>query len=435
MATRTLRHMRNAIRKLKGSSSGSAITIFALLTPVLIGSAGLSVDVVSWYLAKRQLQSAVDGAAVAGTHVLGYTGSVSEAKAAAQNDFAQNAPSAVAAATITVSSPPTSGAYAGDVRAVEVTLNFAHPLHFAKLALDSDVNIATRAVGKVVSGGPNCVLALDETVERAIEFTGSADVSLDCGIMSNSGSSESVYIGGNANLTADPAAAVGDIMIGGSSTFHTNHPPQPLSLPATDPYGTDGVNLQATASGPCLQNNYSVNGTETLLPGRYCGGIRFQGGANVTMQPGVYYMDGGTFKSAGGSTITGTGVSIVLTGSGTDYANLDIAGGSTLALSAPIQGQDYAGVLFSQDRNAPSYSGSQLITNKLLGGSGLLIEGVLYFPSQAVEFTGGSSGSIGCLKIIAKKVKFSGSAKISSSTCTLGTGVVDSTTLLVRLVE
>lgn len=435
MMSNVLAGIRSTTSRLRSNANGSAITVFALVTPVIIGSAGLSVDAVSWYLTKRQLQSAVDSAALAGTQVLGYTGSASSARTAAQNDFSAHAQSTIAGATITAASPPTSGAYSGDARAVEATLTLNYPLHFASLALGSDVAITTRAVGKVISGGPNCVLALDETVDRAIEFTGSADVALDCGIMSNSGSAESIYVGGEADLAADPAAAVGDIMIGGSSNFTTHHPPQPLSLPADDPYGPSGVNLQATASGTCLQTNYSVNGTETLSPGRYCGGIRFNGGANVTMQPGVYYMDGGAFKSAGGATITGAGVSIVLTGSGTDYATLDVAGGTNMTLSAPVQGQDYEGVLFSQDRNAPTYQGSQLITNKLLGGSGLEIEGVLYFPSQALDFTGGSSGSIGCLKIIAKQVKFSGSARISTADCTLGTGVASMSTPQVKLVE
>ena len=435
MPTTVSTRFNRAFGKLRGNKAGSAITVFAILTPVIIGSAGLSVDVVSWYLTKRQLQSAVDGAALAGTQVLGYTGSVSQAVAAAQADFSQNAPAAISAATITVTSPPTTGAYAGDARAVEANLNFAHPLHFAKIALSSDVVITTRAVGKVVNGGPNCVLALDKTVGRAIEFTGSADVTLDCGITSNSGSAESIYIAGSAELTADPAVAVGDIMIGGSSSFHTNHPPQPLSLPARDPYGSEGVNLQASPSGPCLQNNYHVNGSEVLVPGRYCGGIQFSGGSSTTFLPGVYYMDGGSFKSAGGASISGAGVTIVLTGSGSDYATVNIAGGTNMTMSAPPSGSEFEGVLMYQDQNAPTYQGSTLITNKLLGGSGLDIEGVIYFPSQALEFTGGSAGSIGCLKIIAKQVQFSGSANISSAECTLGTGVDEMSIMQVKLVE
>jgi hypothetical protein len=43
--------------------------------------------------------------------------------------------------------------------------------------------------------------------------------------------------------------------------------------------------------------------------------------------------------------------------------------------------------------------------------------GIIYAPSQAVEFLGNFSGSNGCMRIVASTIKFTGSTTISSD-CT-----------------
>jgi len=54
--------------------------------------------------------------------------------------------------------------------------------------------------------------------------------------------------------------------------------------PVTDPYAKDAF---PDFSG-CAQRNYVGKETETISAGVYCGGMKFNAGANVTLNPGIY---------------------------------------------------------------------------------------------------------------------------------------------------
>ena len=58
--------IRRKISEFLGCTSGNATLIVALGAPVLIGGAGLGVDLAQWYMWKGELQFAVDQAGVAG---------------------------------------------------------------------------------------------------------------------------------------------------------------------------------------------------------------------------------------------------------------------------------------------------------------------------------------------------------------------------------
>ena len=61
---------RRFFQKLLGNLSGNAAMLVALGMPVLIGGTGLAVDTAQWFLWKRELQHAVDQAAVGGAWAL-----------------------------------------------------------------------------------------------------------------------------------------------------------------------------------------------------------------------------------------------------------------------------------------------------------------------------------------------------------------------------
>ena len=111
-----------------------------------------------------------------------------------------------------------------------------------------------------------------------------------------------------------------------------------------------------------------------------------------------------------------------MTGTGSGVGDIDINGSANLDLTAPAEGSgaDYEGILMYQDRDASSG------TNKINGSSSNNLVGSLYFPSQAVEFSGNSTSGSSCLRLVALTVKFGGNSGMSHN-CT-GVGGEDVTT-------
>jgi Flp pilus assembly protein TadG len=412
---------------------GGALVVFGVVAPAVIGVAGLGVDAVSWYMTKRQLQAAADMVAVMGAHVLSSTRDTAEVVAAGNAEFTKNITGRLTATTIDVQTPPQSGDNVGDANSVKAVLTYSHPLYLAGVILGANTVIRAEAVAKIVSSNSQCVLALDPTAGRAVEFSGGGNVQLGCGVMANSQDQEAFYMGGDTTLQATPISAAGDIYKGTNANLTSGMPMRPFSLPTEDPY----AHLQMPVNlGGCTANNLVVHGTTTLSPGRYCNGVRFNGGSNITLQPGTYYIDGGTFSVQGGASLSGDGVTIVLTGNGANYATLDISGGADLDLTAPKvgSGADYEGILFFQDPAAPTFQGNVPIRNKLLGGADLDLRGVIYFPKQALDFTGGVSGLTRCLQIVANQVRFTGDARVDNN-CAADDGVLAMLQPRIKLVE
>ena len=218
---------------------------------------------------------------------------------------------------------------------------------------------------------------------------------------------------GSSDLTVECATLVGGYDVGGVADLNTTcSAPKTNRPPIADPY----ADLEVPEFSGCDETNFQVNpsDTVTISPGVYCNGMTLKG--NVTMDPGVYIIDQGTFQVNAGATVTGDGVTIILTSStGSDHATVTVNGGANMDLSAPTSG-DYSGVLFFQDRDSDTDG-----DNKFLGGSTTEFTGALYFPQQEIRFTGGNAAGGNCTQIVSRIVTFSGNADLNNS-CE-GTGV------------
>jgi hypothetical protein len=298
-----------------------------------------------------------------------------------------------------------------NAHSVEVLLESHEERFFSAILSNEPVVIKARAVATYYENGTACVLALDKTATGALAITGNADITFDgCTVMSNSIDEQSLTVEGSSDLTAPCARAVGGINVSGTLTLTACAEPKEYAPYVRDPY----AELPApSTSGSCENVPKSKHGEAvTVSPGRYCNGFELSG--DMTLEPGVYVIDGGTFKINANTDVTGTGVTFYLT----DDADLSFNGTADIALSAPTTGT-YKGILFYGDREQEDQ------VHKFNGTANSSLVGALYFPSQSVEVLGDFGGSNGCTQIVALTITFSGSTDYSSD-CT-GTGIEDIT--------
>ena len=408
------------LRKLRHDRRGAVAMILALATPMLVGGMGFGIDTIQWTLAKRSLQRQADSGAIAGAYALAQGASVSTS---VNSDLARN--QTLPLSTTVIENAPTAGPHAGNASSVRVVLATRMNLPFAGFFLDGPVEIPAEATASMVSNGQYCALSLENTTTTGITMWGSATVNLGCGMATNSRGSTAVAAGGSSRITASPIAAVG--VVPDSNNYGPGTDRISYSIPQPDPFAA--LPMPAPA-GNASNGNVNSNQTRTLNPGTYRG-MDLKG--TVTLNPGVYIVDGGSFSAGSQARITGNGVTIILTSSTAannpgSIATVSINGGAQLNLTAPNSGT-YQGVLFYQDRRAQITNQS----NKINGNSNTLYQGAIYFPGQHVEFTGTTGMNTNCLQLVARRLTFTGNSAISN-VCPANSGAQSFTGTAVRLV-
>ncbi|MCW5744626.1 MAG: hypothetical protein KIT36_00315 [Alphaproteobacteria bacterium] len=139
--------LRSAIQRLRcGEQNGSTFTLVALAIPAIVGGLAMAIDTGIWYMEKRKTQQMADGASLGALRAMKAGSSLSAAQAVALNDAKRNGYVDEAGSTFTLHSPPTSGPYAGQSNAVEVTVTRQLPLFFSKYLLSSASNVSARSV-------------------------------------------------------------------------------------------------------------------------------------------------------------------------------------------------------------------------------------------------------------------------------------------------
>lgn len=398
---------------------GAVAVLAAVGMTAMLGFLSLGTEMGLWYATKRSMQTAADAAALGGAFEVGAESNSSTISSAAILDAKRNGYQAINGATITVNSPPVTGKYIGDTKAVEVRLSQPQTLLFSALFLSSS-SIGARAVARVSTTGDSCILALDTVSSDSAYFTGSTTITLNkCGITANSTSSQAIAVSGSATITTDFIQSAGGYDVSGSGeldsgSIATN------AAPVADPFAS------LTAPTPATCKSQPSGKDFTLSAGTYCGGLDLQG--NVTLNPGVYVIKGDTFKINAQASVSGTGVTIILTGdSSSGYAKMDLNGGAAINITAPTSGT-WAGVAFYGDRKGPNQ------VNKFNGNSVTNITGAIYMPSSEIDFSGGNAtANSGCTRLIGDTVKFIGNSNIGSN-CD-GTGLSSGSSAKPVLVE
>lgn len=424
MSKRPLREKISAFfASLKRDQLGSMYILTAFALPVLVGFGGMGLDVAMWYAERRTTQNIADASAVAATYAEMKGGDLAAMTVAARNEAIRNGYQDIPANTLTVAISTVPAVAATSTPVVDILVRREVPIYLLGLFLDSNPHVAAASTGGLRNLGTNCVIALHDTAPRAIEFMGNANSDIGCGVTSNSNSSEALYVGGSARLNANPAQAYGDIVVSGTGTLISALPPMPFSPKVRDPYEN---RIFPTVSGACDYAGLAVGGSQTIGPSvaggsvRICGNLTVQPSGSLNLQPGVYYIDGGSILLRGN--IQGTDVTLVLTGPTPDsVGTIDVRAQASVNLTAPQSGE-FQSIAIYQDRIADD-SGS----NKLNGGSDMRIVGAVYARSKLLEYSGGSDVA-GCTVLIASQVKFIGDTFIKNTPSLCGTvGLSDST--------
>jgi len=444
---------RSGIGRLAADKSGVSAILIGLLSMGLLGFSALGTEVVYWYTVHRNLQNAADSAALSAVAALENLSGTPDAKhlsqATAEAKYTSQQygfTSGTGGVLITVNIPPSSGAYTSNPTAAEVILSSPQKLFLSTaLTFNGQSLFATpptqkaRAVATPARNGNGCVVTLN--TNNVVDLSGNGNTQLNiqsCDLYVNSQASDALNQVGNATVNAEAAYISGGTSSSGNAQLNTTVGTFTGTAPINDPYG--GLTVPYTSPGASCTNaspptqqhvqiansppagytaEYGPDGTNIAI---FCGGWTPSG--NVFLDPGLYVIDGGNL-SCNNCTITGSNVTIYLTGSGTTWAGMSFSGNGTtfLNINAPTDTYISAhpsfkgieGVAIFGDRNAPCSTSSCTATVVFSGNATENINGVIYLPHQTVTLNGNGASAPFCSQLIAYSATFHGNSSFSTT--------------------
>jgi hypothetical protein len=338
--------------------------------------------------------------------------------------------------TVTVNIPPLSGDFTDTSKYlgyVEVIVTRNQPRYFSGIFGSGTIPVSARAVarGKAALQSVNILTLSPSGNDLSLSGNG-ASMTVPGAIINDSTSSNAMSTNGNgaaiisqSSISVDGGISSGSSIYAPSSGSTANvkqntgtYVADPLSsLPVPD---TSSLTVQSTS-------NLKISSNTTLQPGIYQGGISITKGT-VTMQSGIYYMEGGGLSVSGNGVLQGSGVMIYngetngTTNNPGSVGQISFSG--TIQITPPTTGT-YANMSIFQDRNATA-------SMKITGNSGTNIGGVIYAANAPVTISGGSNIIPG-VAFIAQTLTITGNSSFTIPQSPIQ--VEDPTTRDVRLVE
>lgn len=252
-----------------------------------------------------------------------------------------------------------------------------------------------------------CIYALNRSAPGSLTLSGPVNLNLSgCGIVVDSSSDSALAASGSASVNAKYIDIVGAYTGAGQVAFSTA--PQTGSAYSPDPLSF----LSPPTSKKCDFTNLNISsGSSRLTPGTYCNGISISGNADITLAPGTYILMGGGLHASGTSRLTGQGTIVLTQGLGYSYGPVLVSGSAVVNLQA-LKSGDYPGILFYQDGRL----GAGLPASAISGSRNSKLEGVLYFPTTGLTWSGSATGAEGAyLAIVADTINITGSATIGTN--------------------
>jgi hypothetical protein len=416
-----------------GNRKGQTAVLFTFALVPLLGIVGLVVDIGWMYFRKQAAQTAADAAAAAAAQAAyassgGGAGCASAGVSCYASEYTcpadpptsptnnidfgclyakENGFVSAGRQKVTfqsgVGSPPTSSGVTINYWVVARVSEQIPQLFSAVLGFSTGTVTARATTGTRDGNGGGCVLTLNPT-DVSLLLSGTVSLTSGCGVYVDSTNSAAITTNGGGTITTTGAARTQ--IVGGCSGCQNIHPAAQTGAPVfNDPFADMAPPTPGTCQGAVSLGSHD---TQTIDPGTYCGGINLSAQSTLYLNPGTYYVRG-NIGLGGQTAIHGSGVTIYLENGG-----VNMAGGSTVDLTAPTSGY-YQGILFYQARGNTSQS-------RLVGGTAQLMNGVLYFPSAPLTYTGGSGTDATQTTIVADTINMVGNSYISAASITQFTG-------------
>lgn len=322
---------------------GQILVLFAGGLILLLLIAALAFDVGMMLVERRDEQNAADAAALAGArYVLTNTAQAETAARdiAAMNGFVDSDPNEI----VNVYIPPLHGRYVGLPGFIEVQIQSTRPSIFGGVI--GKANWPIGAMGVATNSQnltfPFGMLALNPTMCKAIQISGTGIVNAYANVQSNSNGSGctsgdpigfSRTGGSTVNVYASDATcrSVGTIQDQGSGSMTCTKAPGSFALPdplrnlpaptkpalaaamhpvghtMTPPGNCPGGSPAPSEASPRLcalsPTGAYKNKAWVLFPGLYPGGLAVDQGTTAYLMPGIYWIGGGGLSVATGGSI------------------------------------------------------------------------------------------------------------------------------------
>ncbi len=382
---------KDSLTSFRSAEAGSTTILFSVSLVAVFGVMALAVDYAAWTNRTSDLQATADTAALAGATRLAAAES-SESATETSQSYLQAKKIASSTSNVTVN----NGAATVTVTITEPGRRYLSPVIGLKAPT---IKVVAEAVAQGKAARP-CIIALDPAAPVGIDFSLAGSVTaIDCAIWSNSTSATSFDLNGSGTASSDRNCAVGGVS---GNAFAITPDAEPNCRPAVDPF----LSWTPPASAICDQSNFQRldNGPVTLTPGVYCGGLKVGGATELFLEPGIYVIKDGPLKVNAGASITGTGVTILLTGTDSDA---DFLGSASVHLSAPMSGPT-EGLVIASGREEP------ILNTKVGGGVEMDIEGTVYLPTHNLSYGGNSESLLpsSYTFLIAKTITFHGGSTV-----------------------
>jgi Flp pilus assembly protein TadG len=382
---------------------------FFLFVSVLFLLSGLALDAGMLELRKLQLQHAADAAALGAIYekARGNAGwAAAGAADAALNGFTNG----VNGVTVSVVSPPTSGAYAGNAANIQATVTQSY--HTAFMGLITGGATASPGTLSVAAGSyySDCVYIMGPGSSYfTLAVDGNSGFYSGCNIYVNSTSlavlnnyGSTLQATGGSSIKLHSPTTAGNLFWGTTSPSATYN-----VLSQSDPFAYETAPVFSSCpQHPTPTNISSASGTVTLNPGTYCGGININA-STVNFNQGLYIVTGGmTWQNGSTITSSGNGVTFFLTtGGGYSYGNFNI-NNSTVTLSAPTSTAygGITGIVVFGDRNW-SNQGNQGVS---ISASYVTTDGIWYVLNTGIYNANSTLRGTSYLGLVVDNIKTTG---------------------------